>query len=117
MPRHHQKSSAGSGSQRQLRVGETVRHAVAEILAFVYRAQARARALSQALTRSGALRSGASGSYLPLGGLVLADSTFAGLEALTAFTLDLVLATGALATGFFATGIDSKSKAAGLQSQ
>ena len=33
MPRHHQKSSAGSGSQRQLRVGETVRHAVAEILA------------------------------------------------------------------------------------
>jgi len=33
MPRHHQKSSAGSGSQRQLRVGETVRHAVAEVLA------------------------------------------------------------------------------------
>src|SRR5271154_65779 len=33
MPHHHQKSSAGSGSQRQLRVGETVRHAVAEILA------------------------------------------------------------------------------------
>jgi ribosome-binding factor A len=33
MPSHHQKSSAGSGSQRQLRVGETVRHAVAEILA------------------------------------------------------------------------------------
>jgi ribosome-binding factor A len=33
MPRHHQKSSAGNGSQRQLRVGETVRHAVAEILA------------------------------------------------------------------------------------
>jgi ribosome-binding factor A len=33
MPRHHQKkhSSAG-GSQRQLRVGETIRHAVAEIL-------------------------------------------------------------------------------------
>jgi ribosome-binding factor A len=33
MPRHHQKSSASGGSQRQLRVGETVRHAVAEILA------------------------------------------------------------------------------------
>ena len=33
MPRHHQKSSAPGGSQRQLRVGETVRHAVAEILA------------------------------------------------------------------------------------
>jgi ribosome-binding factor A len=33
MPRHHQKSSAAGGSQRQLRVGETVRHAVAEILA------------------------------------------------------------------------------------
>ncbi len=33
MPRHHQKSSASSGSQRQLRVGETVRHAIAEILA------------------------------------------------------------------------------------
>src|SRR6201989_1551736 len=33
MPRHHTKSSAGGGSQRQLRVGETVRHAVAEILA------------------------------------------------------------------------------------
>src|SRR5271170_4338990 len=33
MPRHHQKSSATGGSQRQLRVGETVRHAVAEILA------------------------------------------------------------------------------------
>jgi ribosome-binding factor A len=32
MPRHHNKSSTG-GSQRQLRVGETVRHAVAEILA------------------------------------------------------------------------------------
>ena len=33
MPRHHQKkhSSAG-GSQRQLRVGETIRHAVADIL-------------------------------------------------------------------------------------
>jgi ribosome-binding factor A len=32
MPRHHQKSSSPGGSQRQLRVGETVRHAVAEIL-------------------------------------------------------------------------------------
>ena len=34
MPRHHQKkSSAPGGSQRQLRVGEAVRHAVADILA------------------------------------------------------------------------------------
>src|ERR1700742_3544252 len=34
MPRHHQKkSSALGGSQRQLRVGELVRHAVADILA------------------------------------------------------------------------------------
>jgi len=34
MPRHHQKkSSAPGGSQRQLRVGEQVRHAMAEILA------------------------------------------------------------------------------------
>jgi ribosome-binding factor A len=32
MPRHHNKSSATGGSQRQLRVGEIVRHAVAEIL-------------------------------------------------------------------------------------
>jgi ribosome-binding factor A len=33
MPRHHQKPSyAPGGSQRQLRVAETVRHAVAEIL-------------------------------------------------------------------------------------
>jgi ribosome-binding factor A len=33
MPRHHQKKhSAGSASQRQLRVGESIRHAVAEIL-------------------------------------------------------------------------------------
>jgi ribosome-binding factor A len=33
MPRHHQKKhSAPGGSQRQLRVGETIRHAVAEIL-------------------------------------------------------------------------------------
>jgi ribosome-binding factor A len=32
MSRHHKKSSASGGSQRQLRVGETVRHAVAEIL-------------------------------------------------------------------------------------
>ncbi len=35
MPRHHQKKSSASpgGSQRQLRVGEQVRHAMAEILA------------------------------------------------------------------------------------
>src|SRR5215510_1600857 len=34
MPRHQQKkSSASGGSQRQLRVGEAVRHAVADILA------------------------------------------------------------------------------------
>ena len=33
MPRHHNKSAAAGASQRQLRVGETVRHAVAEILA------------------------------------------------------------------------------------
>src|SRR5437762_13453727 len=34
MPRHHQKKGAApGGSQRQLRVGETVRHAIAEILA------------------------------------------------------------------------------------
>src|SRR3954471_15219982 len=34
MPRHHQKkSSAPGGSQRQLRVGEIVRHAIADILA------------------------------------------------------------------------------------
>ena len=34
MPRHHlKKNSASSGSQRQLRVGEAVRHAVADILA------------------------------------------------------------------------------------
>ena len=32
MPRHHKKSSATGGSQRQLRVGEIVRHAIAEIL-------------------------------------------------------------------------------------
>jgi ribosome-binding factor A len=32
MPRHHGKSSAPGGSQRQLRVGETVRHAIADIL-------------------------------------------------------------------------------------
>src|SRR5271165_7103700 len=31
MPRHHQKDSAPGGSQRQLRVGEIVRHAMAEI--------------------------------------------------------------------------------------
>src|SRR3954468_3420670 len=33
MPRHHQKNSAPGGSQRQLRVGEIVRHAVADLLA------------------------------------------------------------------------------------
>jgi ribosome-binding factor A len=33
MPRHHQKASTPGGSQRQLRVGETVRHAIADILA------------------------------------------------------------------------------------
>ena len=32
MPRHHTKGSAPGGSQRQLRVAETVRHAVADIL-------------------------------------------------------------------------------------
>ena len=33
MPRHHQRGNAASGgSQRQLRVAETVRHAVADIL-------------------------------------------------------------------------------------
>src|SRR5260370_28990995 len=32
MPRHHKKDSAPGGSQRQLRVGEAVRHALAEIL-------------------------------------------------------------------------------------
>jgi ribosome-binding factor A len=32
MPRHHKKDSAPGGSQRQLRVGELVRHAMAEIL-------------------------------------------------------------------------------------
>jgi ribosome-binding factor A len=32
MPRQHNKSSAAGGSQRQLRVGETVRHALADIL-------------------------------------------------------------------------------------
>ena len=32
MPRHHEKNSAPGGSQRQLRVGEIVRHAVADIL-------------------------------------------------------------------------------------
>ena len=34
MPRHHQKKHASAGgSQRQLRVGETIRHAVADIFA------------------------------------------------------------------------------------
>ena len=32
MPSHHKKGSAPGGSQRQLRVGETVRHALADIL-------------------------------------------------------------------------------------
>ena len=32
MPRHHKRDSALGGSQRQLRVGETVRHAIADIL-------------------------------------------------------------------------------------
>ncbi|HEU4805351.1 MAG TPA: 30S ribosome-binding factor RbfA [Nitrobacter sp.] len=33
MPRHHKKESAPGASQRQLRVAETVRHAIADILA------------------------------------------------------------------------------------
>ncbi len=33
MPRHHQPAKHPGGSQRQLRVGETVRHALAGILA------------------------------------------------------------------------------------
>jgi ribosome-binding factor A len=33
LPRHHRKNSAPGGSQRQLRVGEIVRHAVADLLA------------------------------------------------------------------------------------
>jgi ribosome-binding factor A len=32
MPSHHKKDTASGGSQRQLRVGETVRHAIADIL-------------------------------------------------------------------------------------
>ena len=32
MPRHHGKSSSPGGSQRQLRVGELVRHAMADLL-------------------------------------------------------------------------------------
>ena len=32
MPHHHKKSSGPGGSQRQLRVGEIIHHAVAEIL-------------------------------------------------------------------------------------
>jgi ribosome-binding factor A len=32
MPRHHKKDTAPGSSQRQLRVGETVRHAIADIL-------------------------------------------------------------------------------------
>ena len=33
MPRHQKRSTGSGGSQRQLRVGEAVRHAVADILA------------------------------------------------------------------------------------
>src|SRR6201746_2348745 len=33
MPSHHKKNSAPGGSQRQLRVGEIVRHAIADLLA------------------------------------------------------------------------------------
>jgi ribosome-binding factor A len=32
MPRHHQRRAEGAGSQRQLRVGELIRHALAEML-------------------------------------------------------------------------------------
>src|SRR6201989_991354 len=32
MPRHHKKDSAPGGSQRQLRAGEIVRHAIADLL-------------------------------------------------------------------------------------
>jgi ribosome-binding factor A len=32
MPRHHNKHATPGGSQRQLRVGESVRHAIADIL-------------------------------------------------------------------------------------
>src|ERR1700750_2438063 len=32
MPRHHNKDTASGGSQRQLRVGEIVRHAIADLL-------------------------------------------------------------------------------------
>src|SRR3974390_1470545 len=32
MPRHHQRESGTSQSQRQLRVGEVIRHAIAEML-------------------------------------------------------------------------------------
>jgi ribosome-binding factor A len=32
MPRHHQPAKHPGGSQRQLRVAETVRHAIADIL-------------------------------------------------------------------------------------
>src|SRR4051794_17608244 len=32
MPRHHQSAKSPGGSQRQLRVGETVRHAIADVL-------------------------------------------------------------------------------------
>ena len=33
MPRHHQREQSAGGSQRQLRVGELIRHEVAEMLA------------------------------------------------------------------------------------
>ncbi|MGA2892741.1 MAG: 30S ribosome-binding factor RbfA [Xanthobacteraceae bacterium] len=32
MPRHHQRDQSGGGSQRQLRVGELIRHEMAEVL-------------------------------------------------------------------------------------
>jgi ribosome-binding factor A len=32
MPKHHQKTATPGGSQRQLRVGELIRHAIADIL-------------------------------------------------------------------------------------
>ena len=33
MPKHHKKTATPGGSQRQLRVGELMRHAIADILA------------------------------------------------------------------------------------
>jgi ribosome-binding factor A len=32
MPKHHQKGATAAGAQRQLRVGELIRHAIADIL-------------------------------------------------------------------------------------